>query len=114
MAARSGFMNSFAVSMQRLIVTLDAKATAPDVQNSTGGIPPVFDEHRVVDETFLYMPVEIAKELALSLLYVVDSTESRLGFRTNLPKDKEEIWNAAVKAMRETQKQQAESRKENE
>ena len=62
MASRSIFMNNFALSMQRLTVTLDAKAVAPDVQPTASGIPPVFDEHRVADEDFVFLPVEVAKE----------------------------------------------------
>lgn len=106
MGSSSIFMNSFTLSMQRLTVALDAKAVAPDVQPTAEGIPPVFEERRTVDEDILFMPVEVAKELALSLLQVVDTQEKRSGLKIGLPHEKQEQWEAAVAALRSVQDEQ--------
>ena len=99
MGAKASFMNNFSLSVQHLTVVLDAKATAPDIQNSADGIPPVFDERRIVEENFLFMPIEAAKELALSLMHVVQAGEKRMGIKIGLPKEKQELWDAALEAV---------------
>lgn len=93
------YMNNYALSMQNLTVILDAKATAPNIENTNFGAP-VFDQRKVVEENYVYMPVEVAKELALSILYVIGSTESRAGIKVNLPEEKQKQWDAAVSAIR--------------
>lgn len=99
MATKSQYMNNFSVSMQNLTVVLDAKATAPDIEQMGSNIPPVFNERKTVDEAFLYMPVEVAKELAISLIHVVTAGEKRTGLKVNLPADKQGLWLAAVNGM---------------
>jgi hypothetical protein len=99
MADKTAFMNNFTVSMQNLTCVLQAKATAPNIEKISYGTPPVFEERKTVDETFLFMPVEVAKELAVSLLHVVGTAEKRAGVTIRLSKDKEACWEAAVKAV---------------
>ena len=99
MADKTAFMNNFTVSMQNLTCVLQAKATAPNIEKISYGTPPVFEERKTIDETFLFMPVEVAKELAVSLLHVVSAAEKRSGLRVRLSKDKEACWEAAVKAV---------------
>ena len=99
MAQKSAYMNNFTVAMQNLTCVLEAKATAPNIEKTGYGTPPVFDERKTVDETYLYMPVEVAKELAVSLLHVVGTAEKRAGVTVHLSKDKEACWEAAVKAV---------------
>ncbi len=99
MAQKSAYMNNFTVAMQNLTCVLEARATAPNIEKTGYGTPPVFEERKTVDETYLYMPVEVAKELAVSLLHVVSTAEKRSGLRVRLSKDKEACWEAAVKAV---------------
>lgn len=95
-------MNNFTVSLQNLTCILEAKATAPNIERTQyGGVPPVFDERKVVDETFLFMPIEVAKELAVSLLHVIGSAEKRSRIQVRLSPDKQARWEAAIKAIDE-------------
>lgn len=98
MATKTTYMNNFAISMQNLTVILDGKSTAPNIENTNYGAP-VFDQRKVVDENFVYMPIEIAKELALSILHIVGTTEKRSGFKVNLPPEKQQEWEEAVNAL---------------
>ncbi len=99
MGQKSAYMNNFTLAMQNLTCVLEAKATAPNIEKTGYGTPPVFDERKTVDETYLYMPVEVAKELAVSLLHVVSTAEKRSGLRVRLNPEKEACWEAAVKAI---------------
>ena len=45
------------------------------------------------------MPLGVAKELALSLMQVIGDIEKRSNIRIRLNGDKEDYWQAAVKAI---------------
>ena len=59
---KATFVNNFTVSVQNLNLILDAKCTAPNIEKSGYGTPPVFDAHKIVDENYLFMPIGVAKE----------------------------------------------------
>ena len=92
-------MNNFTVSLQNLTCVLEAKATAPNIERSQYGVPPVFDERKVVDESYIFMPIEVAKELAISLLHVIGSAEKRSRIQVRLSPDKQARWEAAIGAI---------------
>lgn len=106
MGTNAAYMNNFAISMQNLTCILDAKSTAPNIESSNFGGAPVFDARKVVDETYIYMPVEVAKELSLSILQMVSSNEKRTGLKVRLSKEKQALWDAAVKGMEDFQKEE--------
>lgn len=99
MSTKSTYVNNFTVTVQNLNVILDAKCTAPNIEKTEYGTPPVFDAHKVVDENYLFMPLGVAKELALSLVQVIGDIEKRSNLRIRLNGDKEGYWQAAVKAI---------------
>lgn len=102
MSDKSSFVNNFTVTIQNLNCILDAKCTAPNIEKTADGAPPVFDAHKIVDETYLFMPLGVAKELALSLMQVIGDVEKRSNIRIRLNGEKEEYWQAAVKAIEDT------------
>jgi len=69
MTVKSLYMNNFTFSLQNLTCILDAKSVAPDIERSNFGT--VLDEKKTVDEVFLFMPIEAAKELGISILQMV-------------------------------------------
>ncbi|HNY18804.1 MAG TPA: hypothetical protein PKJ76_02020 [Flexilinea sp.] len=69
MTVKSLYMNNFTFSFQNLTCILDAKSVAPDIERSNFGT--VLDEKKTVDEVFLFMPIEAAKELGISILQMV-------------------------------------------
>ena len=97
--AKTSYMNNFTVSLQNLTCILEAKATAPNIERTQYGVPPVFDERKVVDENYVYMPIEVAKELALSLMQVINNQEKRSHFQVRLNGEKQAMWEAAIKGM---------------
>ncbi len=99
MSTKSSYVNNFTVTIQNLNVILDAKCTAPNIEKTEYGTPPVFDAHKVVDENYLFMPLGVAKELALSLVQVIGDIEKRSNIRIRLNGDKEAWWQTAVKAI---------------
>ena len=101
MSAKSSYVNSFTVSIQNFNCILDAKCTAPNIEKTEYGTPPVFDAHKIVDENYLFMPLGVAKELALSLMQVIGDVEKRSNLRVRLNGEKENYWQAAVKAIDE-------------
>ncbi len=101
MSTKSTYVNNFTVTIQNLNCILDAKCTAPNIEKTEYGTPPVFDAHKIVDENYLFMPLGVAKELALSLMQVIGDIEKRSNIRIRLNGDKEEYWQAAVKAIDE-------------
>ncbi|MBR6089451.1 MAG: hypothetical protein IKP86_05930 [Anaerolineaceae bacterium] len=102
MADKSSFVNSFTVSAQNLNIILDAKCTAPNIEKSGYGTPPVFDAHKIVDETYLFMPVGVAKELAISLFQVIGDMEKRSGVSVRLKGEKQTCWEEALRAIEES------------
>ena len=78
MTAKSLYMNNFTFSLQNLTCILDAKSVAPDIERSNFGT--VLDEKKTVDEVFLFMPIEAAKELGISILQMVAAQEKRTHF----------------------------------
>ena len=101
MSNKATFVNNFTISAQNMNVILDAKCTAPNIEKSGYGTPPVFDAHKIIDENYLFMPLGVAKELALSLMQVIGDIEKRSNIRIRLNGDKEDYWQAAVKAIDE-------------
>ena len=101
MSTKSTYVNNFTVTIQNLNWILDAKCTAPNIEKTEYGTPPVFDAHKIVDENYLFMPLGVAKELALSLMQVIGDIEKRSNIRIRLNGDKEDYWQAAVKAIDE-------------
>ena len=101
MSTKSTYVNNFTVTIQNLNCILDAKCTAPNIEKTEYGTPPVFDAHKIVDENYLFMPLGVAKELALSLMQVIGDIEKRSNIRIRLNGDKEDYWQAAVKAIEE-------------
>ena len=101
MSTKSTYVNNFTVTIQNLNCILDAKCTAPNIEKTEYGTPPVFDAHKIVDENYLFMPLGVAKELALSLMQVMGDIEKRSNIRIRLNGDKEDYWQAAVKAIDE-------------
>ena len=99
MSTKSTYVNNFTVTIQNLNCILDAKCTAPNIEKTEYGTPPVFDAHKIVDENYLFMPLGVAKELALSLMQVIGDVEKRSNTRIRLNGDKEDYWQAAVKAI---------------
>ena len=104
MSTKSTYVNNFTVTIQNLNCILDAKCTAPNIEKTEYGTPPVFDAHKIVDETYLFMPLGVAKELALSLMQVISDIEKRSNIRMRLNGDKEGLWQAAVQAIGEKRK----------
>ena len=98
---KSSFVNNFTVSVQNLNVILDAKCTAPNIEKTGYDVPPVFDAHKIVDESYLFMPLGVAKELAISLMQIISDVEKRSTFRARLNGDKEAYWNEAIRAINE-------------
>ena len=101
MSTKSTFVNNFTLSVQNLNVILDAKCTAPNIEKSGYGTPPVFDAHKIVDENYLFMPIGVAKELAISLLQVIGDIEKRSSLHVRLNGDKEAYWTEALRAIEE-------------
>ena len=99
MSTKSTYVNNFTVTIQNLNCILDAKCTAPNIEKTEYGTPPVFDAHKIVDENYLFMPLGVAKELALSLMQVIGDIDKRSNIRIRLNGDKEDYWQAAVKAI---------------
>ena len=99
MSSKSSYVNNFTVSIQNLVCILDAKCTAPNIEKTDFNTPPVFDAHKIVDENYLFMPLGVAKELAISLMQVIGDVEKRSGFKVRLNGDKQGCWEAACKAI---------------
>ncbi len=99
MSTKSTYINSFTLSIQNLNCVLDAKCTAPNIEKTDYNTPPVFDAHKIVDETYLFMPLGVAKELAISLIQVISDVEKRTGFNVRLNGEKNTYWDAARKAI---------------
>ena len=109
MSTKSSYINSFTLSIQNLNCVLDAKCTAPNIEKTEYNTPPVFDAHKIVDETYLFMPLGVAKELAVSLIQVISDVEKRSGIKVRLNGEKNAYWETAHKAIeayREEQKNQ--------
>ena len=99
--SKSSFVNSFTVSVQNLNVILDAKCTAPNIEKTGYDTPPVFDAHKIVDENYLFMPIGVAKELAVSLMQIIGDVEKRSTFRVRLNGEKQAYWDEALRAINE-------------
>lgn len=99
MSTKATYVNNFTVSIQNLNCILDAKCTAPNIEKTGYNVPPVFDAHKIVDENYLFMPLGVAKELAISLMQIIGDTEKRTNFRIRLSGDKEAYWEEALKAI---------------
>lgn len=112
MSTKASYVNNFAMSIQNLVCILEAQSTAPNIEKSNFGTLPVFDARKVVDETYLYMPIEVAKELSLSILQMVSEGEKRSGLHVRLSKEKQAMWEAAVKGLNEYQETQKEGKEE--
>ena len=83
--------------MQNLVLVLDAKSQAPNIEKSNFGA--VFDDKKIVDENFVFMPIEVAKELSLSLLTMTAACEKRTGVRVKLPQDKQKLWDELIQTV---------------
>ncbi len=99
MSTKSSYVNNFTVSIQNLVCILDAKCTAPNIEKTDFNTPPVFDAHKIVDENYLFMPMGVAKELALSLVQMIGDVEKRSGIKVRLNGEKQAYWEAAVQAI---------------
>lgn len=98
---KATYVNNFTVSVQNLNLILDAKCTAPNIEKTGYNTPPVFDAHKIVDENYLFMPIGVAKELAISLLQVIGDVEKRSNFKVRLNGEKQMYWEEALKAIDE-------------
>ncbi|OQA28247.1 MAG: hypothetical protein BWY58_00529 [Chloroflexi bacterium ADurb.Bin344] len=96
MTAKSLYMNNFTFSLQNLTCILDAKSVAPDIERSNFGT--VLDEKKTVDEVFLFMPIEAAKELGISILQMVAAQEKRTHLKIRLEPEKQVLWDCYIKA----------------
>ena len=103
MSTKATFVNNFTVSIQNLNCILDAKCTAPNIEKTDYNTPPVFDAHKIVDENYLFMPLGVAKELAISLMQVIGDVEKRSNIRVRLNGEKQAYWEAALKAIADYQ-----------
>ena len=101
MSNKATFVNNFTISAQNMNVILDAKCTAPNIEKSGYGTPPVFDAHKIIDENYLFMPIGVAKELAISLMQVINDIEKRSNFRVRLNGEKQAYWDEALRAIEE-------------
>ena len=101
MSDKATFVNNFTISAQNMNVILDAKCTAPNIEKTGYNVPPVFDAHKIVDETYLFMPIGVAKELAISMIQVISDIEKRSNFRVRLNGEKQDYWEAALQAINE-------------
>lgn len=101
MSNKATFVNNFTISAQNMNVILDAKCTAPNIEKSGYGTPPVFDAHKIIDENYLFMPIGVAKELAISLMQVINDIEKRSNFRVRLNGEKQAYWEEALRAIEE-------------
>ena len=101
MSNKATFVNNFTISAQNMNVILDAKCTAPNIEKSGYGTPPVFDAHKIIDENYLFMPICVAKELAISLMQVINDIEKRSNFRVRLNGEKQAYWEEALRAIEE-------------
>ena len=99
MSTKSTYVNNFTVSIQNLVCIMDAKCTAPNIEKTDFNTPPVFDAHKIVDENYLFMPLGVAKELALSLMQVIGDVEKRSGINVRLNGEKQNYWEAAIQAI---------------
>ncbi|MHC1773237.1 MAG: hypothetical protein AB9907_16185 [Flexilinea sp.] len=106
MNSKSAYMNNFAFSIQNFTCVLDAKSIAPNIEKSNFGT--VLDEKKTVDEVYLFMPIEVAKELAISILQMVDAREKRIHLKVNLDPEKQALWECYVKAADEFKKSRQE------
>jgi len=100
---KATYVNNFTVSVQNLNLILDAKCTAPNIEKTGYNTPPVFDAHKIVDENYLFMPIGVAKELAISLPQVIGDVEKRSNFKVRLNGDKQVYWEEALRAIEEYQ-----------
>ena len=107
MTSKSMYVNNFTVSIQNFNCILDAKCTAPNIEKTNFDAPPVFDAHKIVDENYLFMPMGVAKELALSLMQVISDMEKRSGYKLQLKGEKQAYWDAAVKAIEDYRAEQS-------
>ena len=94
MSEKSMFVNNFSVSTQNLVCILEAKSLAPNIETLENGKTMLFGNGRIVDEDYLYMPIEVGKELVLALLQVISTQEKNTGITVNLPEGKQELWEA--------------------
>lgn len=101
MSNNATFVNNFTISAQNMNVILDAKCTAPNIEKTGYGTPPVFDAHKIIDENYLFMPIGVAKELAISLMQVISDMEKRSNFRVRLNGEKQAYWEEALRAIEE-------------
>ena len=101
MSNKATFVNNFTISAQNMNVILDAKCSAPNIEKSGYGTPPVFDAHKIIDENYLFMPIGVAKELAISLMQVINDIEKRSNFRVRLNGEKQAYWEEALRAIEE-------------
>ena len=101
MSNKATFVNNFTISAQNMNVILDAKCTAPNIEKSGYGTPPVFDAHKIIDENYLFMPIGVAKDLAISLMQVINDIEKRSNFRVRLNGEKQAYWEEALRAIEE-------------
>ena len=97
MGTNSIYMNNFTISTQKYTCMLHAQSVAPNVERSKFG--PVFDERKTIDEAFVFIPAEVAKELAISILMIMDANEKNTGNKFKLQDDKQAMWEAAVSAV---------------
>ena len=104
MSMKSSYVNNFTVSIQNLVCILDAKCTAPNIEKTEFNTPPVFDAHKIVDENYLFMPLGVAMELALSMMQIIGDVEKRSGIKVRLNGEKQAYWEAAVQAIEEYKK----------
>ena len=102
MSSKATYVNNFTVSIQNFTCILDAKCTAPNIEKTAFDTPPVFDAHKVVDENYMFLPLGVAKELAISLIQVIGDVEKRSGFKVRLNGEKQNYWEAALKAIEES------------
>ena len=101
MSNKATFVNNFTISAQNMNVILDAKCTAPNIEKAGYATPPVFDAHKIIDENYLFMPIGVAKELAISLMQVINDIEKRSNFRVRLNGEKQAYWEEALRAIEE-------------
>ena len=112
MTVKSLYMNNFTFSFQNLTCILDAKSVAPDIERSNFGT--VLDEKKTVDEVFLFMPIEAAKELGISILQMVAAQEKRTHLKIRLEPEKQALWDCYVNAAEEFRQQNNEAKKADE
>lgn len=97
----SMFVNNFSLAAHNTMCVLEAKTMAPNIESLGNGKTAVFGSGRIVDEAFLFMEPNMAKELAISILVAVSRREQKIGIQYFMQPEKKALWNDLVEVLSE-------------